>query len=93
MIDALENSNNISEMDSFVYKEFAAQQRLIQFEETHHDKKEKPLGEGKTRRTAEKISTHLSLNGYNIRFDMFSPGTQTSSNVVCEKASTTVSVV
>ena len=76
-----------------MYKEFAAQQRLIQFVKTHHDRKEKPLGEGKTHRAAKKISTTLSLNGYNIRFDMFGPGTQTSSNVVCEKASTTVSVV
>merc|ERR1712168_362013 len=85
--------NKISPPLSNVYKEFAAQQRLIQFEHIHQDGKERPPGEAKTRGAVKKISTNLSLNGYNIRFDMFSPGNQTSSNVVCEKASTIVTVV
>jgi len=96
VIDENEQKSNGMSADSDIYKEFAAQQRLIHFEGTHQVGKNREESKAQTEGPSKKISTNLSLNGYNIRFDMFGPNKQpsfTSASVVCERATTSVTII
>jgi len=95
MID--ENSEKCPAVDSDLYKEFAKQQRLIHFEQTHINGKNEPKSHIQKREIGqrEKISTILYLNGYNIKFDV-KPSTgplPKSANMVWDRATTLNTVI
>jgi len=57
-------------IDSDLYRTFAEQQRLLNFEQTHHNCKEKKniIKKEKGKKPSKAIFTNLDMNGYKIKF-------------------------